>query len=285
MQRIHLGFKAFDAHELACHFVARHAGLYATHGLEVRLLDTTFIPDAQLPPRTFQAACTAALSAWLQGAPVRVVFVSCDRPMFWLVGRISGSAAADAERLRIAGYPPGTPPDALLRRVLEAETDAARREALVLPARDDVARLGLLQGGDVDAAVVSSAVPHSRLAQHGIGTLRFFGDALRVPTTGLAVPRELQAREPALVRAMCACFRDGLRLLRTDAGLAQEAFLGSLDLSREEAAGMVEVVRRCYTPDGRSTAAIESTAIETMRQALGVDAPPAEPLYVPTLDP
>ena len=27
MKEVHLGFKAFDLHELACHFVARHAGI------------------------------------------------------------------------------------------------------------------------------------------------------------------------------------------------------------------------------------------------------------------
>lgn len=283
MQRILLGFKAFDVHELACHFIARHAGIYAAHGLDVQLIDTTFQSSEQLPPRTFEAACTAALIAWLHGAPVRVVFVACDRPMFWLVGRRGGPAAADTGPLRIAGYPPGTPPDVLLRRVLGGEAGAARREALVLPARDDVARLGLLQGGDVDAAIISTAVPRSRLVRRGIEILRFFGDTLRVPTTGLAVHRNLQMREPELVRTMCACYRESLQLLHADERLAVAALTAALDLTQDDAHEVVATLRHCCTRDGRTTTAIESGAIDGMSRLLGVK-PPPEALYATSAD-
>jgi hypothetical protein len=284
MITVHLGFKAFDPHELACHFVARRAGLYAARGLEVRLLDTTFIPDEQLPPRTFHAACTAALHAWLRGAPMKVVFVACDRPMFWLVGR-AGALAPEHPGCRIAGYPPGTPPAEMLRMVLETGGDPSHRETVVLPVRDDGARLGLLMGGDVDAAVISSAVPFASIARRGLETLRFFGDVLRVPTTGLAVHSGLLACEPDLVQAMRGCYRESLRLLHADEQLANEALVGCLALEADDAREVVAVLRHCYTPDGCSTTAIESAAIEAVRQALGLSAPPTEPLYVTFHDP
>ena len=132
MTTVHLGFKAFDPHELACHFIARHAGFYATQGLDVRLLDTTFLTDGQLPPVTFHAACTAALFAWLRGTPMCVLFVACDRPMFWLVGRPGALDGAGEGRVRIAGYPPGAPPGELLRLVLAAHRQP-RLRGRVLP--------------------------------------------------------------------------------------------------------------------------------------------------------
>lgn len=279
MTTVHLGFKAFDPHELACHFIARHAGLYAARGLDVQLLDTTFLTDVQLPPVTLHAACTAALFAWLRGTPTCVVFVACDRPMFWLVGRPGALDRAGEGRVRIAGYPPGAPPGELLRLVVAGDPELAHRELEILPVRDDVARLGLVAGGDVDAAVISSGVTPGRLRRLGLASLRFFGDVLRVPTTGLAVHRDLLEREPEIVRAMRACHRESLHLLHAGDVRALEALGTSLDLPHDDARDVAGSLRQCCTAAGRSTVAIESAAIEGACQALGVVERPAEPLY------
>jgi hypothetical protein len=76
MTSIHLAFKAFDVHELLCHFLAESEGLYANAKLSVTLLDWTFIPDGELPANTFQAACGAALGAFLRGERRKVVYVA-----------------------------------------------------------------------------------------------------------------------------------------------------------------------------------------------------------------
>jgi uncharacterized protein YjhX (UPF0386 family) len=167
----------------------------------------------------------------------------------------------------------------LLRLVLGEVAPAGNGAPVLLPARDDSARLGLLLSGDVDAAVLSSAVSPERIARRGLPTLRFFGDVLRLPTTGLAVPADLLAREPGLVRAMCACYREGLRLLREDAGMTADAFAAVLELSSAEAASAVALVRDCYTRDGRGDSDLQAGAIEAVRRALGGRAPPTAGLY------
>jgi hypothetical protein len=278
MTTLHLGFKAFDLHELACHFMARQAGLYAARGLEVRLLDTNFVPDQQLPPRTFHAACTAALLAWLHGAATKVVFVACERPMFWLAGR-PGLAVSGLARGAIAGYPPDTPPAALLQMVLRGLGLDGHRTPVVLPARDDNARLGLLIAGDVDAAVVSSALPPDRVRRRGVSPLAFFGEELRFPTTGLAVSCELHAREPDLVAAMCVCYQQALRLLRGDDAVTRAAITEFLAFTGAEVEEAVALVRRCYTEDGRSPVEVQAFAISAMRSTLGLTAQPAGELY------
>ena len=64
MKVIKCGIKAFDIHELLCHFVAKRCGFYAAAGLDVRLVDTTFIPDDKLPAADFfQVACGAAFQS------------------------------------------------------------------------------------------------------------------------------------------------------------------------------------------------------------------------------
>jgi len=87
MSAVTLGFKAFDAHELLCHFVAVKSGLYKRHGLQVDLVDITFVAETELPGNWFQASCGAALASAVRGIPQRVVFVATDKPMFWIAAR------------------------------------------------------------------------------------------------------------------------------------------------------------------------------------------------------
>ncbi len=106
------GIRAFDPHELLCHAVADRHGFYADEGLTVGLRDTSFTPDADLPATSyFQVACGAAALGRKAGHPWKVVLAGVDRPMFWVYGTASSLVGA-----RIAGYPPGSPPDVLLRR-------------------------------------------------------------------------------------------------------------------------------------------------------------------------
>jgi ABC-type nitrate/sulfonate/bicarbonate transport system substrate-binding protein len=137
----------------------------------------------------------------------------------------------------------------------------------------------LLVSGDVEAAVVSSAVPLGRMSGRGLIPLLFFGDVLRLPTTGLAVSRDLYAQEPELVRAMCECCRESLRLLRTDAALARKAVAAAFGLNSSEADETVALLRRCYTTDGRCDAQVQNFAIESVRRVLGSAAQPVGEPY------
>lgn len=279
MITVHLAFRAFDVHELACHFVAQRAGLYAARGLEVHLLDANFVPEERLPPHTFHAACTAALLDWLKGAALEVVFIACERPMFWLAGRPGMAAPEELAGGRIAGYPPGSPPAELLRLVLRTHDFGVGREPVAVAARDDAARLGLLLAGEVDAAVISSALLPGRLRQRGLPLLELFGDALRLPSTGLAVNSEMRQREPELLRAMCGCYRESLELLHGDGRLSRDALAAAIDFGGAEPGEALELVRRCYTVDGRCAEDVLDAAVEAMCRLVGAGPRVAADLY------
>ena len=80
MIRIQVGFKAFDPHELLCHFVAVDAGLYQRENIDVELIDITFVADNELPPHVSQVSCGAALSSALKGIAQRIIFIATDKP-------------------------------------------------------------------------------------------------------------------------------------------------------------------------------------------------------------
>ena len=118
MTAVTLGFKAFDAHELLCHFIAVEAGFYARHGLQVELVDITFVADADLPGNWFQASCGAALSSAVRGRQQRVVLVAADKPMFWIYSRPDLKRIEDLRGVRLATFPPTAPPRHLANIVL-----------------------------------------------------------------------------------------------------------------------------------------------------------------------
>jgi len=274
VETVTLGFKSYDVHELACHFVARQVGLYRRHGLNVRLADTTFIPDAQLPSRTFHAACGAALTAWLDGADTRVVFVAADRPMFWLYARPGLRDLSGLEGKLVAGFPPPAPPAIFLRAILRTHSIDPDRVSTIA-ARDDVARIGLLSDASVAAALISSAASPQSLAHHGFAALSFFGDEIRVPTTGLAVDSGTLEAEPELVATMCRCYREALALIHNEAGVLEAALAEFVTARGVDQTAMADRIRCAYTRDGRADPATLTAAIGLVAAELGILAPGA----------
>ena len=275
MNTVHLSFKAFDCHELLCHAVAQEAGLYAEKSLSVRLLDSTFTPDEALPEKTFHAACGAALANFLAGEKRNVVFVACDRPMFWLYGRPGIETLADLAQARVASFPDAAPPARFLRKLLSDEGVAPD----LLPCRDDVARLGLLRSGSVDAALLSSLYLPHELESRGLHTLAFVGENLRLPSTGLAVSGELFDTDPELVAAMVEVFQQAMKLIFDNDQLLCKVLVKTFARPEQGLKQTLQTVRECYNPLGLSDAILLQTAVDGMARSLGLNSRPAGDLY------
>ncbi|RPH96136.1 MAG: hypothetical protein EHM68_11680 [Lysobacterales bacterium] len=270
-----LGFKAFDAHELLCHFVAVQAGLYQRGNMAVQLADITFVADAELPEHVFQASCGAALASAVRGSGQKVVLVAVDRPLFWIWSRAPLGNLAALARRRLATFPVLAPPHALANIVLRKAGLDAERELTLLPARDDLARLGLLRSGSADAAVISSAIAPARLAGLGFHPLCCIGDELRWPTTGLAVNQALLQRAPEQVRALVGIHRESLRMVHADIELTAAVLRDWFDVAPAIAAETAQSYATAFTADGRTSPAIAQGAIDALCAALGIAAPPA----------
>ena len=282
---IKLGFKAFDPHELLCHFVAHKAGLYRQENLAVELADITFSSDDGLPQDLIQASCgaalAAALAAALKGAPQRVVVVAVDKPMFWIYGADHVSRMSELADGRIATYPPVAPPHHMANVILQkAGVDVNRLRSL--PARDDVARLGLLRSASVDAAVISSSISPIKIKASGLKILAFFGDELRVPTTGLAINEAYIAAEPALSATLAEIWRGSLARIHSDPEIISSVLEEIFDVPSDIRQSTAELYQNYYTLNGQTTAEIAQGAIASMSVAMDIASPPAwDSIYVP----
>lgn len=239
MTEVTCGVRAYDPHELLCHAIADRLGFYAEEGLTVRLHDTTFTPDSQLPITSFfQVACGAAALGRKSGHPWKIVLAAVDRPLFWIYGAVTDLAGA-----RIAGYPPGSPPDLLVREAL------GPIEAELVPSASDIVRLGLLSSGAVDAAVISSAV----CPPTGLPCLLFVGDRVGAVTTGIAVHERALIEERDLVASLVRAHQRALAIIHSGSDEVLGALLEVFGLPNES----LDRIEPCFTSDGRSEVARE----------------------------
>lgn len=274
MTDIVLGFKAFDIHELICHFVAKEAGLYDQQGMNVKLMDTNFVPEQKLPEVFFSAACGAALAGWLNGNPQKVVFVATDRPLFWLYCQQSIKSVQGLRNARIASYPDFAPPRHFLNAILAQGGLDPCADVETISVRDDTARIGLLKTGDVDAAVVSSALPPALMAKYGLKQLLFFGEHVRVPTTGLAIQPKLMESHPEVVAAMVEVFNQSLQLINSRDAVVRKVLGQYFDIPLRAVSPTVDLLSECFCDDGQSTTDILEGAIKLMQLELQCLEPP-----------
>lgn len=270
MTTVQLGFKAFDAHELLCHFIAAKAGLYQRHRLQIELVDITFAIDTDLPQHMFQASCGAALASALQGNPQRVVFVAIDRPMFWLYATRDIESLKDLKNKKVATFPAIAPPHHLANIILQRAGIDPQEDVALAPARDDVARFGLLKTGDVDAAVISSAVSPVAVKKAGFHELCFFGDTLRMPTTGLAVHATQLKQQAGLVETLVAILKEGLSLLHKDPVLVADVLQRYFDVPTDITGETAAMYEKYFTHDGQTTPEIAQLAVDSLRKSLQI---------------
>jgi NMT1/THI5 like len=274
LQTIQLGFKAFDPHELLCYFVATRAGLFKRENLQIELIDITFIADTELPFHVFQVSCGAALGSALRGIPQRILFVATDRPMFWIYSRKEIKRLDELANRKIATFPAIAPPHHLANIILNRSGINTEQDIDLLPTRDDIARFGLLKSGHVDAAVISSAIAPARIEQSGMNKLCFFGDEIRIPTTGLAVDQSYLDKELQLTQTLATIFKESLSIIHKDLDMLASVLRDYFDVDDDIKNETARLYQPYYTGEGRTTETIAQTAIDALCKSYSISSVP-----------
>lgn len=271
MKIVECGIKAFDVHELLCHFVAQRGGFYKAAGLDVRLVDTTFTPDDKLPVADyFQVACGAA--AFSQNVSFKVYLAAVTKPMFWLYGSAGTDSIEQLAGKRIATYPPLAPPYwfnriALRNHGLDPDTDVELK-----PARDDAIRLGLLREGTVDAALISSAISPVTVQRLGLNILTLVGDEIGFVTSGIATTEKIAQEDPGLVEKLVGAYRRSLAVIHDSPAVIHSILEDVMSISHEDAVKTRKLISPCYTPDGYVDAESLQAGLADLNAELGDDA-------------
>jgi NitT/TauT family transport system substrate-binding protein len=257
--------------------VARERGYYRQEGLDVQLvvmasgLGTQALLGGNVK---FSTAGGAGLMPILRGAPVRFMFTSFSRPMFWLYARSDIRLVESLKGRKVGVSSLGSGPDSLLREILKKHGLEGGRDVAIMAVGSGTARFYALQAGTVDAAMLS--VPANLMAQEaGFRELVSFIDQEWIELQGTVnVTDQLMASDPMLVEKFIRATLKGFIHFRDLRSQTIAILARFLRIKEEVAARIYDLMRPSLTQDGIVSEEIQLKSLEHVIERAGLKDPP-----------
>jgi ABC-type nitrate/sulfonate/bicarbonate transport system substrate-binding protein len=271
-------------HAVLAFSTSRDKGYYRDEGLDVELiLMSAPIASRALVSGDVEVATVggAGLPPVLSGAPLRFVFTTYNRPMFWLFGKPEIRSVKELKGKKVGVSGVGSGPDSLLR-------EALRRNGL--EGGRDVAILGLgvmptiysgLQTGLVDAAMLSPPSTF-RAEEDGFRELIAFPKQDLVELQGSILVREalLHSDAATLEKFVRATYKGFLYIKQNRSGTIP--ILGRYLQVKENLATKAydQVVRPAMTQDGTLNEEMQRKAVDNVLKRLDLkETPPLSRIF------
>lgn len=233
--------------------VARDRGYFREEGLDVQLIVMPSAVGTQAligGNVKFSTIGGAALLPMLRGAPLRYLFTTFNRPMFWLYAKSDIRSVEVLKGKKVGVSSLGSGPDSLLRDLLKKHGMEGGRDVVILPMGAGTARFQALQAGSVEAAMLS--IPSNFLAQEGgYRELVSFIDQEWVELQGSVVSTEqVMNAEPLLVEKFLRASLKGFRYFRDNRAGTITILTRFMRIRDDMSAKIYDVVRPGLTQDG-----------------------------------
>ena len=256
---------------------AKEKGYYQEEGLDVNLVvmrDTLGISALIGGNADFASMSGAGFTAILGGVPLRFVFSSFFRPMFWLYAKpeIQDVKSLKGKRVGVTGL--GSGPDNLLRETLKRNGLEGGRDATILALGLPSTVATALRAGTVDAGTISP--PFNFIVKEaGFRELVSYlkEDFVELQGSILAHEKLLQS-DPALVEKFVRGTVKGLRYARENKAGTIPILLRYMKLKEDLAGQYYDQVRPIMTADGTVSVELQKKYLD---QALKVLAPKESP--------
>jgi NitT/TauT family transport system substrate-binding protein len=257
--------------------VARDRGYYRQEGLDAQLIvmPSALGTQALLGGNVkFSTAGGAGLLPILRGAPIRFMFTTFNRPMFWLYSRSDIRSVENLKGKKVGVSSLGSGPDSLLREILKKHGLDGGRDVVILPVGSGTARFFALQAGTVDAAMLS--IPANLMAQDaGFRELVSFIDQEWIELQGtINVTDQLLASDPTLVEKFIRATLKGFIHFRDLRAQTIGILIRFLRVKDDAAAKIYELMRPSLTQDGIVSEEIQRKSLEHVIDRVGLKEPP-----------
>ena len=257
--------------------VARDRGYYRQEGLDAQLIvmPSALGTQALLGGNVkFSTAGGAGLLPILRGAPIRFMFTTFSRPMFWLYSRSDIRSVESLKGKKVGVSSLGSGPDSLLREILKKHGLDGGRDVVILPVGSGTARFFALQAGTVDAAMLS--IPANLMAQDaGFRELVSFIDQEWIELQGtINVTDQLLASDPTLVEKFIRATLKGFIHFRDLRSQTIGILIRFLRVKEDAAAKIYELMRPSLTQDGIVSEEIQRKSLEHVIDRVGLKEPP-----------
>jgi NitT/TauT family transport system substrate-binding protein len=252
---------------------AKEKGYYQEEGLDVNLVvmrDTLGISALIGGNADFASMSGAGFTAILGGMPLRFVFSSFFRPMFWLYAKpeFQDIKALKGKRIGVTGL--GSGPDNLLRETLKRNGMEGGRDATILALGLPSTVATALRAGTVDAGTISPPF-NVMVKEAGFRELVSYLKEDFVELQGsILVNDKLFQSDPALVEKFVRGTVKGLRYARENKAATIPILLRYMKLKEDLAGQYYDQVRPIMTTDGTVSVELQKKYLD---QALKVLAP------------
>ena len=257
-------------------------GFYRDEGLRVELIlmPTPIASRALLAGEThFAAVGGATMPAVVQGAPLRFLFSTFNRPLFWLYSRpeIKDIKSLKGKKVSVSGI--GSGPDSLLRDILKRNGLEPGKDVTIIGVGSNPTLLASLQNNVVDASMFSP--PFTFMADDtGFRELVSFVKQDRVEVQGSVVVREgLLESDRALVEKFLRGTLRGFYFARGNRA-ATIPILARIQNTKDDlAAKTYDVSRPAMSADGTLNEEAQKKALEVVLDRLGLKDYPLDKVF------
>lgn len=264
-------------------YVGKDKGYYASEGLTVDLvLMSGAVSNLALIGGNveFTTVPTAALTAAIRGAPLRILSTTFSRPVWLLYSKpeITNVKALKGKRIGTGGF--GSATDILLRELLNKYALEAGRDLVLLSVGSTSARLNALISGSVDAAVLP--VPFNFNAQEAgfREMLSFVNEGLVLLTGSIVVREKTLEADPILVQKFMRATLKGVFYVRDNRSGTIPILARNIHVNEVLAAKIYDLVRPATAEDGTISVGLQKKIIEEIAKLRGLkDVPPAERFF------
>jgi len=264
-------------------YVAQERGFFRDEGFDVNLI-VMGAPVANLAligqNVEFSSVPTAALSAMLRGAPLRVIFNAFYRPLVWLYSKneIRSIKALKGKRVGVAGI--GSGPDHLLRELLRENGMDPTRDVTILGLGVQSNLYTALSTGNIDASVF--VIPWNFTAgDAGFFELVSFTNHDTVQFQGSIVVRdELTRTDPQVVEKFVRATFKGLLYSRANRSGTSAILARNLKVDERTAAKIYDIGKSAMTVDGSVNEPTQKKALDFVARIQGLkDSGPVEKFF------
>jgi NitT/TauT family transport system substrate-binding protein len=216
----------------------------------------------------YSTAFGATVRLAASGAPLKVVMVLSNRPLFYMIAQPDVASVSDLRGKPVGTGPRGGSLEQTAKDIFSHYGLDPRTDLVTLRSTDTSAIISALLAGQVQAAVVT--LPFNLIAEtQGMKTLVDAGDLFRVASGGLVVTDQRLQERPDEVRAVIRATLKGMELAQSQRAGGIAEIVEFAGIAPELADRAYEAVVKSSTPDGLASDAEIQPEIENAKAAMG----------------
>ena len=246
--------------------VATEKGFFAKQGLDVEAIQirsAVSLPALLSNEIQYMTSIGTGIRAAAKGLPIKVVLISRDSPLFFVVSRVKTIAELRGKKIAVTGNP-GSSTEVVTRLVLAHHGLQAGRDYAFVYGGDTTAVYAAFRSGMLDT--MSIALPFPIIAEReGAYVLAKSSDVIRMASTGLAVRAAALNEQREEIKQMIRADNEArefihrnkpetvkiiARWLEMDSGTAARSYDLALDSFRRGAAFKPEEIQAAVDIEG-----------------------------------